>query len=372
MRRAVKTWVGVALTVVLSACGEPEPLRIGFLGGVSGRVADLGIGGRNGAQMAIESVNRNGGIDGRQVILVVKDDAQNADQATRAMREFGQSGIRLVIGPMTSSMAVASLPAATEFGITLVSPTVTTDALTGLDDGFIRVSSPAADYAQRSADFQLRGGKIKRIAAIQDSTNGAYTSSWLSAFRERFEKGGGTLVASYEFASGQPTGLRDLVVRAVDQQNAATRVDGLLVLANSVDAALIVQYARSADPRFPIVMSEWPATERFVELAGPAAEGVTAAQFFDRNSTLPRYVQFRDDFRKRYGVEPGFAGVTGYDAAMLALRGLSKSIASPKPHLVGIKDFEGLQGMIQIDRYGDAKRRTFITRVENSQFTVVE
>jgi branched-chain amino acid transport system substrate-binding protein len=358
---------GVVLSLSLAGCGEPEPLRIGFLGGVSGRVADLGIGGRNGAQMAIEAVNRAGGIDGRQVILVVKDDAQNPEQAVRAMREFGQTGIRLVIGPMTSAMAVAALPVAEEFGILLVSPTVTTHDLSGKDDNFVRVLSPATDYARKSAEFQLGRNGLRRIVAIHDSTNAAYAASWLSAFRDRFEANGGRIVAEVAFSSGQQLGLRDLVARSVRGP-----ADGLLILANSVDAALIAQYARSERSDLPIVMSEWPATERFIELAGAAAEGVTAAQFFDRQSPAPAYETFRASFRQRFGVEPGFAGVTGYDAATLALRGLAKSVANPKPQLVDIKHFEGLQGPIRIDRFGDAQRKTFITRVENGQFRVVE
>ena len=355
------------MALLLGACGEPEPLRIGFLGGVSGRVADLGIGGRNGAQMAVETINRAGGIDGRQVILVVKDDAQDPEKAARGMREFGQTGIRLVIGPMTSAMAVAALPVAAEFGILMVSPTVTTDELAGREDNFVRVLSPASDYAGKSAEHQFEQNGLRRIVAIHDAANAAYVGSWLSAFTKRFTELGGSVLADVAFTSGQQLGLRDLVARAVRGE-----ADGLLILANSVDAALIAQYARSERPGLPIAMSEWPATERFIELAGAAAEGVTAAQFFDRNSKAPAYEAFRADFRKRFGGEPGFAGVTGYDATILALQGLAKSVAAPGPHLVGIERFEGLQGPISIDRFGDAKRKTFITRVEKGQFKVVE
>jgi len=73
-----------ALLLVLglvNGCGPREPVRVGFLGGLSGRVADLGEAGRNGAQIAVEEVNRAGGIDGRRVELIVRDDAQNPEKA---------------------------------------------------------------------------------------------------------------------------------------------------------------------------------------------------------------------------------------------------------------------------------------------------
>ena len=62
---------GLALLV---ACQKPEPIRIGFVGGLSGRVADLGGAGRNGVQLALEQRNAAGGINGRSVELVVRDD----------------------------------------------------------------------------------------------------------------------------------------------------------------------------------------------------------------------------------------------------------------------------------------------------------
>jgi branched-chain amino acid transport system substrate-binding protein len=67
------------------ACTPPEPVRIGFLGGLSGRVADLGIGGRNGAILAVEMRNQHGGIKGRPIELIAEDDQQDAEIARQAI-----------------------------------------------------------------------------------------------------------------------------------------------------------------------------------------------------------------------------------------------------------------------------------------------
>src|SRR5512139_4244843 len=74
--------------VLLSGCGPREPLRIGFIGGLSGRVADLGEAGRNGVQIAIEEINRAGGVKGRQIELLVRDDAQTPEKAIAAVNEL--------------------------------------------------------------------------------------------------------------------------------------------------------------------------------------------------------------------------------------------------------------------------------------------
>jgi len=85
-------------------------VRIGFLAGLSGRVADLGIGGRNGAILAVEMRNRQGGINGRPVELIAEDDQQDAELARHAASRLLASKVEVVIGPMTSTMALAIAP----------------------------------------------------------------------------------------------------------------------------------------------------------------------------------------------------------------------------------------------------------------------
>lgn len=58
----------------LCTCTDPTPLKIGFIAGLTGRFADLGTSGRNGAMLAVELQNAQGGIRGRPVTLLIRDD----------------------------------------------------------------------------------------------------------------------------------------------------------------------------------------------------------------------------------------------------------------------------------------------------------
>ena len=78
------------ITLILSvalvtACSDPEPVKLGFIGGTSGRVADLGIAGRNGFLLAVEEQNAKGGINGRPIEIYFRDDQQNASLASDAV-----------------------------------------------------------------------------------------------------------------------------------------------------------------------------------------------------------------------------------------------------------------------------------------------
>jgi branched-chain amino acid transport system substrate-binding protein len=136
-----------------SGCAPEQPWRIGFVGGLSGRVSDIGRSGRDAAALAVEHVNARGGVAGRLVELIVRDDGQDTEQTKRAVGELIGAGVEVIVGPMTSAMAVAALPLADAADVTLVSPTVVSSRFSARDDNFVRVISSADQYAAAAARF---------------------------------------------------------------------------------------------------------------------------------------------------------------------------------------------------------------------------
>ena len=102
------------LLFLLLSCSAGEPVTIGFVGGMSGRVADLGINGRNGVLLAVKERNRNGGINGRPVKLLVMDDKQDKETAIQMVRSLLDQKVSAIIGHMTSSMSVVTVPLAND------------------------------------------------------------------------------------------------------------------------------------------------------------------------------------------------------------------------------------------------------------------
>lgn len=364
-----RRWMGLALAAVLLcagmlACTRKEPLKIGFVAGISGRVADLGISGLNGATLAVEEINRKGGIGGRQVMLLVRDDEQNPDAARKAVLSLMDEKVEAVIGHMTSSMSMTTLPLFNEKKMVLISPTTTTEALRGIDDYFFRVIDGTSAYAGKAALHLLEGGKT-RVAAVYDLRNKAYTQSWFDDFTAEFEKRGGQLVHLGTFESGPDTAFLDLAKAALEKGPQA-----VLLISSAMDAAILCQQIRKLDKAMPIITSEWAATEQLIELGGPAVEGVELYQFFDRDSTLPNYLAFRKAYVERFSTEPGFASVAGYDAASVLLQSFQKTEGGRplKEVLLGVGSFEGAQGPVSMDRFGDSKRQTFLATVRGGRF----
>lgn len=357
--------VALVLSALVLACSPAEPIRLGFLGGLSGRVADLGIGGRDGALLAIELRNAAGGVGGRQIELIAEDDEQNAEVAKRAMARLIDHKVAAIIGPMTSAMAVVTVPLANQARLLMVSPTVTTTELAGLDDHFLRVIDSTTAYASRSAGYHFSVQGSRRMTAAFDLTNKAYTESWLQDYRKAFEAAGGTMIEVMPFSSSD-----DANFSALAQRLLQARPDGVLILANSVDTALLAQQLRKRDAAVHINACEWSATERLIELGGKAVEGVVVAQFIDRKSQQASYVDFRKAYLARFKREPGFPGLIAFDATNVVLDGLAAQAPGQalKNAILERREFAGAQSRIRFDAYGDAARDTYLTTVRNSEF----
>jgi branched-chain amino acid transport system substrate-binding protein len=349
----------------LPACSPPEPVRLGFLGGLSGRVADLGIEGRNGATLAVELRNKAGGVKGRPVELLVEDDQQNPDAARRAVGTLIERKVAAIVGPMTSAMATVTVPLVNQAQLVMISPTVTTTTLTGIDDYFFRVLADTTSYASKSADYHFNRAGLRRVAAAFDLSNRSYAESWLEDYRTAFTALGGKLVDRVSFSSGGEILFADLA-----RQLLKGRPDGVLILANSVDAAMLCQHLRRLDSSIRLATSEWAATEQLVELGGKSVEGIMVGQFLDRQGTQKDYLDFQSAFFKRFGKAPGFAGLKAFDAANVALEAIAQQSSGQtlKQSLLTRKTFPGTQAPVVFDSFGDTSGETFLATVKDGSF----
>jgi branched-chain amino acid transport system substrate-binding protein len=271
---------------------------------------------------------------------------------------------------MTSDMALAAAPLVNESEIFTVSPTATTQQLSGQDDFFFQLTGTTRDYAARSARFQVESTEIRRVAAIYDLNNRSFTEEWLEEFRKVFVSLGGEIIERVGFRVEDGRNFLEIAAEAL-----TAGPDGVLIVANSMDSAVLCQQIRKIDSRIQITLADWGATERLLELGGKAVEGITVVQTFDRDTPSLRYRAFRDAYLKRYDREPGFPGVHAYDAVGLVLEALRlREGGRCLREIVGsMGRFEGLQKTIEFDEFGDVKGAyASISIVQNGTFVVLE
>ncbi|PLY03770.1 MAG: ABC transporter substrate-binding protein, partial [Desulfuromonas sp.] len=159
------------LLLVLGCEREVKPIKIGFVGGLTGRVAGLGISGRDGALLAVEEVNAAGGINGRNVVIVVKDDKQDPTAAKQGVAELIKEDVVAIIGHMTSSMTAVTLPLVNQAEKLMISPTSKSDLFSGKDDYLLRVTAPSSFNARKIAELACQEMGLKRFAVVYDLNN---------------------------------------------------------------------------------------------------------------------------------------------------------------------------------------------------------
>lgn len=366
MKRNVTASLCAVLLVLPVACGDPEPIRIGFIGGLTGRSADLGESSRNGVQLAVQQVNQAGGIDGRQVELLVRDDANDPDTAAAAVRELHAAGVAAIIGPNVSAVAGGMVPVINELEVVTLSPTVSSLAFADIDDHFFRINWTTRDNARIYAEHYYDLG-YRRVAAAIDANNRVFSESWLQEFSHGFLVEGGKVVGFEAFDSTKNDSYAQTASALV-----AMDAEALLLIANSVDTAQLAQQIRKLDSDILLIAAEWAATERLISLGGPAIEGLELVQSYNRADDSERYRTFRETYRDRFQQAPGYASIAAYDAATVLFRGLAgrEAAGGLKQALLELDDVQGLQQTISFNRYGDAQRRAFFVVVRDGRFVL--
>lgn len=357
--------LGAVLTLVLLAgCQPPPPIKLGFVGGLSDSNSDNGQAGQNAVILAVEQINREGGIQGRQVELLSKDDAQDKGQAARAARELVEARVEAVIGPFTSSMAAAIVPITGQAGVFQVSPTITAMDFHGKDDNLFRINRTTRDNARDYARVMTGLGQ-RRIAVAYDVRNRTFSESWLREFKSAATERGAALAAEAPFESGSGADFEAVVGKMV-----ASNPDSLFFIAGALDVARLAQQARKQAPRLPIGASEWAATEQLIDLGGEVVQGLLIVQNFDRDDTSLRFKAFSEAYFKRFQRNPGYSSVSAYDAATVVLEALKERQEGETLKAAALRSgpYEGLQQQISFDANGDTDRKVFFTEIRDGRY----
>src|SRR5690606_31636136 len=143
MRKALAlVLVCLALAVFFAGCGskigpgyDEKEVYIGLFVSTSGEIATFGTDTKNGVELAVEEINKAGGINGKQIKLIAYDTASKADEGkTAATKLATQDGVLVSMGAVASGISLAAAPEFQKYGIPMVSPSSTNPTVTQVGD----------------------------------------------------------------------------------------------------------------------------------------------------------------------------------------------------------------------------------------------
>ena len=290
----------------------PEPFVIGAMDALTGVAESYGNPLHQAKLLAVEEINAAGGINGRELRLIVEDSKCNAQDAITAYNKLTDvDGVKIILGTTCSGSMLGVAPLAEKEGVVLFSASATSPDI-----------ALAGDYIFRTAINDLRLGVdtgntlwvdgMREIATITEATD--YAEGTRRTSVEQFEKLGGEVVAAESYSS------EILDFRSQLTKLLAESPDALLLAAQGeVSAGTIMRQARELGFDGPIYAETVASSPDALAIAGDAATGMKAI-VPNPNLSTSAGTEFLAGFESRYGVVaslPWFQG-SAYDDVYIA------------------------------------------------------
>lgn len=356
----------ILITTLLSGCkksADKEPIKIGFIGVLTGIHATTGIRGRNAVVLAVEQINARGGINGRKIELIIKDGENDPEKGIAAFKELKAEGVVAIVGHVTSTNTVALVPYVNETDIIMFGD-ASSPLVSGQDDQYFRVDVASDQTGRLLADLAVKEIKIKRLGVIYDMANAGFTEVIYNYFRKQVEVNGGQLVSAVTFDSRESFSIPQLVEQLGD-------VEGVLIVGGVNHMAIITQHIRNLDPAIEIIIPYF--TAEYLETGGPQTEGVYSASLFNRELTNDRLEELKRVYNERFSQEMDRVPQQIYETTIVLFDTLKRADDSKtlKETLMEKRVYEGLTTKLIFDDYGDIMRTQYIITIEGGKEKVV-
>lgn len=340
---------------------KKDSVKIGFVAGLSGSHSTMGIEERNGVALAVNEINKTGGIKGREIEVIYKDDQNNPNAARFVVSELIDEGVEAIIGHMTSTMTLSTIELVREADVVMISPSTSTGLLSGYDDIFYRMVETSVVEARDISIFARKTLNIENVVVIYDSGNMAYTKGWAETFASNFPD-----AILIEFDKDNNDSFNNI---AVDIKEISPQ--GIAIAMGAYDSALLSQQLWKREVKGTKFFCGWAKTVDLLSMGGKAVEGGYFSEMFSINSKDKDYIKFRDKFERQYSYKPSFAGVHSYEAVMLFKKAFETKQFNEtlKESLDRIDKMKGLQGTIYFDKYGDVIRDHHIIIIKDGKYT---
>ncbi len=341
---------------------EASVLKIGFVGPLTGENANIGIPISRGMMLAIDEVNANGGINGRQLEAVYEDGKCNAKDATTAVRKLlDQDRVIAIVGGVCSSETLAMAPIMNEAKIVLASPSSTNPAITTAGDYVFRVVGSDALQGKIMADY-IKGEGYTKAAVIYQNSD--YNLGLKNVFADRFLDIDGKVVAAETYEQDA----KDFRVQLTKIK--AANPEAMYIVPYS-EGGLIVKQIKELGITAKLFGPETFESRDILKAGGNALEGFvfTKPRFDSLNPASKAVLQ---KYAEKHGAEAEFPAymTNAYDVVMLFAESLRKNADTNfmKDFLYAVKDYNGAGGKLTIDQNGDAIKDFQFMIIKNGKF----
>jgi branched-chain amino acid transport system substrate-binding protein len=348
------------------AANSDSEIVIGEYGSLTGKDATFGISTQNGVAMAVDALNKSGGVLGKQVKVLVEDDQGLPEQAlTVVTKLITRDHVIAVLGEVASGNTLAAAPFAQKSSIPMISPSSTNIAVTQVGDYITRVCyiDPFQGYVM--AKFATNTLKLKNVAILRDLKS-PYSVGLADAFIENFKKMGGSIATDQSYSGGDSDFGAQLT--SIKSKNP----DGVFVPGYYTEVGLIALQSRKLGLNVPLLGGDGWDSPSLQGIGGDALNNSYFSNHYAADDPNPIIQKFVSEYRDRFKETPDGLAALGFDAANVLFDAIRRANTTEGPKLrdaiVATKDFPGVAGKITINKERNTDKPAVVIEINNNKF----
>ena len=366
MKRILLSLLIVVSLLAALACQPSESgrdkVRIGVYMSLTGSTANFGISSVNGIKMAADEVNAAGGINGKQIELLVQDDRSDSSEAATIVTKFvTQDQVHAILGEVASSRSIAAAPIAQNAKIPMLTPSSTNPDVTKKGDYIFRSCFIDPVQGAAIAQFAARSLNAKRAAIMVDRKND-YSTGLEKVISEVFTKLGGQIVATTSYQEGD----QDFNAQLTSLKGSNPEV--IFVPGYYNDVGLIAKQARDKGITVPLLGGDgWDSVQLYA-IGGSALDGSFFSNHYSSFDTDPKVQKFVNGYKALYHTSPDALAATAYDAANIMFDAIKRANSldgsAIRNALAATKSFPGVTGDVTFNENRDAVKPIIMIEIK--------
>lgn len=372
MQRRLIAFTALAALILALSCGpklNPNEIRIGEYGSLTGAQATFGISTQDGIQLAVDEANAAGGVNGKTLKVTALDDEGKPEEAAVVVTKLiTEDKAQVILGEVASSLSLAAAPICQDHKIPMITPSSTNPKVTQQGDYVFRVCFIDPFQGQVMADFAMNNLKAKTAAVLRDQKSD-YSMGLADFFIKRFTEKGGKVLIDQSYVAGD-----------VDFKSQLTTIrekkpDVIFVPGYYTEVGLIAQQARELGLKVPLMGGDGWDSSKLYEIGGKALDGCYFSSHYSPDSTDPKVQEFVKKYQAKYGQVPDALATLGYDAAGVLVAALktAKSLDSAdiRDAIAATKNYNGVTGSISLDADRNAVKPAVVLKISGGKASYV-
>lgn len=309
------------------------PITFGMLAPFSGSESAFGAYMQNGAQLAVDELNADGGVLGRELELIVEDDACDATTAVAGANKLVTEGVDASVGGYCSGATLPTLPIFDEAGVPMVIPAANSNELVQGLPGVFLINGTGTQQAAAAVQYAEAIGATT-VAAIDDATS--YSADLAASFVEQAGEAGLEIAFEETVTPGEND------YSAVATELASTQPDLVYWTGYYQEGGLIVRQATDAGYAGAFLVGDGSVDAKFAEIAGPGYTDNVVATFTQTPDMIEGADQWIAEYSELAGEAPGPYSTQAYDAVRVMAQAIEDAGSTDFDAVVA--GLEGLEG----------------------------